>query len=106
MYLDVSDMYPKCICDSFGYMSKYMQNVGNPPAPGVRGVGRGGKVSPGVISPMNPGPYRPLYLWGLHVGGFQANRPLPMGSSLAARWSPASLGTVTQRSGETKDKLL
>jgi hypothetical protein len=24
----------------------------------------GGKVSPGVISLMNPGPYRPLYLWG------------------------------------------
>ena len=25
---------------------------------------RGGKVSPGVISLMNPGPYWPLYLWG------------------------------------------
>jgi hypothetical protein len=54
----------------------------------------GGKGSPGVITLMNPGPYRPLYLWGLLVGGCQANRPLPRGSSLAARWSPASLGTV------------
>jgi hypothetical protein len=25
----------------------------------------GGKVSPGVISLTYPGPYRPLYLWGL-----------------------------------------
>ena len=41
----------------------------------------GGKVSPGVISLMNPGPYWPLYLWGLHVGGSQTNRPLPRGSS-------------------------
>ena len=31
-------------------------------------VGRRG-VSPGVISQMNPGPYRPLYLWGWRVGG-------------------------------------
>jgi hypothetical protein len=28
---------------------------------------RGGKGSPGVITLMNPGPYRPLYLWGWHV---------------------------------------
>jgi hypothetical protein len=58
----------------------------------------GGKVSPGVISQMNPGPYRPLYLWGMlwgwHVEGGSTNRPLPRGGSLAARWSPASLGTV------------
>ena len=37
----------------------------------------GGKGSPG----MNPGPYRPLYMWGLHVGGCQTNRPLPRGGS-------------------------
>jgi hypothetical protein len=54
----------------------------------------GGKGSPGVITLMNPGPYRPLYLWGPHVGGCQTNRPLPRGGPLAARWSPASLGTV------------
>jgi hypothetical protein len=54
----------------------------------------GGKVSPGVIKLMNPGPYRPLYLWGPLVGRLQTNRPLPRGGSLAARWSPASLGTV------------
>ena len=24
-----------------------------------------------VISQMNPGPYRPLYLWGWHVGGIK-----------------------------------
>ena len=56
--------------------------------------GGGGKLSPGVISLMNPGPYWPLYLWGLHVGRLQMNRPLPRGGSLASRWSPASLGTV------------
>ena len=26
-------------------------------------------MSPGVITLMNPGPYRPLYLWGWLVGG-------------------------------------
>jgi hypothetical protein len=31
----------------------------------------GGKGSPGVIKLMYPGPYRPLYLWGWHVGGDQ-----------------------------------
>ena len=41
----------------------------------------GGKVSPGVITLMNPGPYRPLYLWGLLVGGSQTIRPLPRGGS-------------------------
>ena len=41
----------------------------------------GGKVSPGVITLMNPGPYRPLYLWGWHVGGSQTIRPLPRGRS-------------------------
>ena len=51
-------------------------------------------MSPGVISLMNPGPYWPLYLWGWLVGRLQTNRPLPRGGSLAARWSPASLGTV------------
>ena len=51
-------------------------------------------LSPGVISLMNPGPYWPLYLWGPLVGRLQTNRPLPRGGSLAARWSPASLGTV------------
>ena len=54
----------------------------------------GGKGSPGVITLMNPGPYRPLYLWGFLVGRLQTNRPLPRGGSLAARWLPASLGTV------------
>ena len=38
-------------------------------------------MSPGVISQMNPGPYRPLYLWGLLVGVCQTNRPLPRGGS-------------------------
>ena len=33
--------------------------------------GGGGKVSPGVISLMYPGPYWLLYLWGLLVGGDQ-----------------------------------
>ena len=62
---------------------------------GVRCVGRGGVRGHRVSSPlMYPGPYRPLYLWGLHVGRLQTNRPLPWGGSLAARWSPASLGTV------------
>ena len=37
----------------------------------------GGKVSPGVINLMNPGPYRPLYLWGFHVGGDQRTEPPP-----------------------------
>ena len=41
----------------------------------------GGKVSPGVITLMNPGPYWPLYLWGPHVGGSQTIRPLPRGGS-------------------------
>jgi hypothetical protein len=41
----------------------------------------GSKVSPGVISLMNPGPYWPLYLWGPLVGGSQTNRPLPRGGS-------------------------
>ena len=40
-----------------------------------------GKGSPGVITLMNPGPYRPLYLWGWLVGGCQTNRPLPRGGS-------------------------
>ena len=31
-------------------------------------AGGGGNLSPGVISQMNPGPYRPLYLWGWRVG--------------------------------------
>jgi len=33
--------------------------------------GGGGKVSPGVISLMYPGPYWLLYLWGLLEGGDQ-----------------------------------
>jgi hypothetical protein len=43
--------------------------------------GGGGKVSPGVISLMYPGPYWLLYLWGLLVGGIggSTNRPLPQG---------------------------
>jgi len=41
----------------------------------------GGKGSPGVITLMNPGPYRPLYLWGPLVGGSQTIRPLPRGGS-------------------------
>ena len=55
----------------------------------------GGKVSPGVISPMNPGPYRPLCVGGLHVGGGQRTAPR-QGGVLAARWSPAPLGTGSQ----------
>ena len=41
-------------------------------------------MSPGVISQIKyPGPYWPLYLWGLlvHVGGCQTIRPLPRGGS-------------------------
>ena len=53
----------------------------------------GGKGSPGVITLMNPGPYWPLYLWGPLVGGVQRTAPC-QGGVLAARWSPASLGTV------------
>jgi hypothetical protein len=37
--------------------------------------GGGSKVSPGVIKLMNPGPYRPLYLWGPLVGGDQRSAP-------------------------------
>ena len=66
----------------------------------------GGKGSPGVItSLMNPGPYRPLYLWGWLVGRLQTNRPLPRGGSLAARWSPASLGTVRSLGPVRQNKL-
>ena len=35
----------------------------------------GGKGSPGAIKLMNPGPYRPLYLWGPRVGGDQRSAP-------------------------------
>ena len=61
-------------------------------------------MSPGVISQMNPGPYWPLYLWGWHVGRGQRTA-LCQGGVLAARWSPASLGTVRSRSGETKENF-
>ena len=44
-------------------------------------------------SQMNPGLYRPLCVGGLHVGGGQRTAPCE-GGVLAARWSPASLGTV------------
>jgi hypothetical protein len=55
-----------------------------------------------LLNPGSPGRryfYLLKYLWatGWHVGGLQANRHLPRGSSLAARWSPASLGIL--RSG-------
>ena len=60
---------------------------------GFDGSGGGGKLSPGVITLMNPGPYWPLYLWGWHVGRGQRTA-LCQGGVLAARWSPASLGTV------------
>ena len=53
----------------------------------------GGKGSPGVITLMNPGPYRPLYLWGWLVGRGQRTAPC-QGGVPATRWSPASLGTV------------
>ena len=69
---------------------------------GVRGVGRGGvglvRVSPGVISQMNPGPYRPLCVGGPLVGGSQTNRPSPGGSSrrpMVAR--PVRYGPVRQK---------
>jgi hypothetical protein len=32
-------------------------------------VSRGGSGCYHADQQMNPGPYRPLYLWGLHVGG-------------------------------------
>ena len=42
-------------------------------------------MSPGVISQMNPGPYRPLYLWGLHVGRLQTiNEPPPAKGGFAS----------------------
>ena len=50
-------------------------------------------MSPGVISQMNPGPYRPLCVGGPLVGGVQRTAPR-QGGVLAARWSPAPLGTV------------
>jgi hypothetical protein len=53
----------------------------------------GGKGSPGVITLMNPGPYRPLYLWGFLLGGDQRTAPC-QGGVLAARRLPASLGTI------------
>ena len=44
-----------------------------PTSPSEKGGSRcregGGKVSPGVISQMNPGPYRPLCVGGPLVGG-------------------------------------
>ena len=50
----------------------------------------------GVTSQTNPGPYRPLYVGGAHVrphvGGGQRTA-LCQGGVLAARWSPASLGS-------------
>ena len=55
-------------------------------------------MSPGVISLMNPGPYRPLCVGGWHVGGFQTNRPSPGGSSsrpMVAR--PVRYGPVRQK---------
>ena len=55
-------------------------------------------MSPGVISPMNPGPYRPLCVGGLLVGGSQTNRPSPGGSSrrpMVAR--PVRYGPVRQK---------
>jgi hypothetical protein len=54
------------------------------------------------ISQMNPGPYRPLYLWGPLVGGSKTNRPLPRGSSSRPMVARLVLGTVRC---ETKDKL-
>jgi hypothetical protein len=54
----------------------------------------GGGSGPGIIL-MNPGPYRPLYVWGWHVRGVTNEPPLAWGEFyLAARWSPASSGTV------------
>ena len=55
-------------------------------------------MSPGVISQMNPGPYRPLCVGGPHVGGSQTNRPSPGGSSrrpMVAR--PVRYGPVRQK---------
>ena len=59
----------------------------------------GGKVSPGVISPMNPGPYRPVMRGGVARRGGSTNRPSPGGSSSrpATRWSPAPLPVGTVR---------
>ena len=54
----------------------------------------GGKGSPGVITLMYPGPYWPLYLWGFLVQGGRKRTAPCQGGVLAARWLPASLGTV------------
>jgi hypothetical protein len=71
----------------------------------------GGKGSPGVITLMNPGPYRPLYLWGWLVGGCQTNRPLPRGGSSRpmvarlVRYGPVRQnGGVLLTVGEIKEK--
>jgi hypothetical protein len=52
----------------------------------------GGEGSPGVISLMYPGPYRPLYLWGwLVAGGF--NEPPSAKGGFASRPMVARLVT-------------
>ena len=44
-----------------------------------------GKVSPGVILLMNPGPYWPLYLWGWAVARREvANEPPPAKGGFAS----------------------
>jgi hypothetical protein len=53
---------------------------------------------------MNPGPYWPLYLWGLHVGGSQTIRPLPRGGSsrpMVARL--VRYGPVRQKKNFSRD---
>ena len=75
---------------------------------GREGGGREVKChrDPGVISPMNPGPYRPLCVGGAHVGGFQTNRPSPGGSSSRPMVGPPAVsGTVPGR-GDKRQTFL
>ena len=57
----------------------------------------GGKGSPGVITLMNPGPYRPLYLWGWQAGTVArsggVNEPPPAKGEFASRPMVARLVT-------------
>ena len=67
-----------------------------------------GKVSPGVISQMNPGPYIwPLYLRGLPFpGGF--NEPPPAKGEFArlAQMLPASLGRGPVTADKSQSSIL
>ena len=76
-------------------MVEFKGDVGVNSLVGVRACVRGMALRDDVpISQMNPGPYRPLYLWGPLVGGSKTNRPLPRGSSSRPMVARLVLGTV------------